>query len=83
MTLQDGLDPTTTAILIGFGTLVLAMARKPPQRGLYYFFSGLVWLLSGLTIFTEYGPEWVIVTVGLGLLILFEGAYELIQEVNT
>lgn len=83
MTLQDGLDPTTTAILMGFGTLLMGMMKKPPQRGLYVFFSGMVWLLSGLTIFTEYGPEWVIVTVGFGLLISFEGAYELFQGVNT
>ena len=82
MVLQDSLDPTTVAVLMGFGTLAYALVKKPPHRGFYIFFSGLVWLLSGLTIFTEYGPEWVIVTIGFGLIIAFEGAYELMQGVN-
>lgn len=82
MVLQDSLDPTTVALLIGFGVLILALVKKPPARSLYTFYAGLVWLTVGLTIFPEYGAEWVIMIVGLGLLILFEGALELMEVIN-
>lgn len=74
MTLQDGLDPTTVALLIGFGTLVYAFAHTGALRGLYIFFSGFIWLATALFIIPEYGAEWVILFVAFGLLVLIEGA---------
>lgn len=77
MTLADSLDPTTVAFIMGFGVLAIALTRQRPVRSIYVFFSGFIWLTSALTVFTEYGPEWVIVTVGLGLFLIIEGAMEL------
>lgn len=81
MAFQDSLDPTTLALVMGFGVIVLALMKKPPVRGLYLFFAGFVWLCSALTIFTEYGPEWVVLTVGFGLLVLIEGALEVAEVI--
>jgi hypothetical protein len=81
MTLQDSLDPTTVAFVMGFGAIVLALLKKPPVRGLYLFFGGFVWLCSAVTIFPDYGPEWVILTIGFGLLVLIEGALEVAEVI--
>jgi hypothetical protein len=74
------IDTTIIALVMGFGVSVLALTRKPPLRGLYTFYGGLVWLFSSLFVFPEYDDVgWVILTSALGLFLIIEGALEVME----
>lgn len=70
------IDTTIVGLVFGFGLIALARAHKPPLRGLYTFFAGIVWVFISVTIFPEYDAAWMVVTLALGIFLIFEGALE-------
>jgi len=59
------------------GILTLALGLLKPE---FMIFSGFIWVYSALDVFAEYGGGWVAITLGMGLLLLFEGVREIYEK---
>lgn len=60
----------SVVIPLGFGLLIIGLKFKNP---VYVLFSGLIWILGGLLVFTEINPAWMVLFIGLGIMVLYEG----------
>jgi len=61
---------TTLALALVFGFMLMGIGFK---RREFWILAGPVWIISGLTIFITYGVVFLLVSVGLGLVLLIEG----------
>ena len=68
LTLGD--SDTTLALALVFGFMLMGMGFK---RSEFLILAGPVWIISGLTIFIDYGLVFLLVSVGLGLVLMFKG----------
>jgi hypothetical protein len=68
LTLGD--SDTTLALALVFGFMLIAMGFK---RSEFLILAGPVWIISGLTIFIDYGIVFLMVSVGLGIVLMFKG----------
>ena len=68
-TLFGSSDPTIALALI-FGIMLIAFGFK--ERSLWIL-AGPVWIISGMTIFISYGVVFLLVSVGLGIVLMFKG----------
>ena len=68
LTLGD--SDTTLALALVFGFMLMGMGFK---RSEFLILAGPVWIISGLTIFIDYGVVFLLVSVGLGLVLMFKG----------
>lgn len=80
------IDETILALAMCFGTLAVSLAvykvhGQSGLHGLYSFYAGLTWVFASVAVFSIYGPGWTILTVGFGILVLLDGAFE-VTEVN-
>jgi hypothetical protein len=66
--------PVILALALGFGIAILGW-RDPK----YLMLSGLVWIFGALAVFYAYGSGWAILTLGLGLILLAEGAMSIFK----
>lgn len=65
-----GESDTTLALALVFGFMLIAMGFK---RSEFLILAGPVWIISGLTIFIDYGIVFLMVSVGLGIALMFKG----------
>ena len=63
---------TTLALALIFGIMLLALGLKDKK---FWIVGGPCWILMGITIFMPYGAAFMLMSVGLGLTLLFMGAY--------
>jgi len=68
LTLGD--SDTTLALALVFGFMLMGMGFK---RSEFLILAGPVWIISGLTIFISYGVVFLLVSVGLGIVLMFKG----------
>ena len=68
-TLFGSSDPTIALALV-FGGLLIAMGFKQRE---FWILAGPVWIICGLTIFISYGVVFLLVSVGLGIVLMFKG----------
>lgn len=61
----------------GFSLLSLGYQFKYP---IYLLLSGLIWILGGIIVLTEINPAWMVLAVGLGIFLFFEGGHALGQK---
>jgi hypothetical protein len=66
-TLQDYI-PLLMALLFGFGLLMAGFKYRE-----LWILAGPVWIICGLTIFIPYGVVFLLVSVGLGIVLMFKG----------
>jgi len=66
-TLQDYI-PLLMALLFGFGLLIAGLKFRE-----LWILAGPVWIICGLTIFIPYGVVFLLVSVGLGIVLMFKG----------
>jgi hypothetical protein len=59
------------AIMFCFGFLVVGFKEKA-----LWLLAGPTWIFCGMTIFMDYGDAFAILSMGLGLVLLFMGAYD-------
>lgn len=65
------------SIVLGFGLIVIGFAYKMPHL---IVFSGLIWLISAVTVYKDISVEWTIITLGLGVMILAGGGFQLVDQ---
>ena len=65
------------SIALGLGLLVIGQTYKMPHL---VVFSGFIWLVSAITIYKDISVEWTIITLGLGVMILAGGGFQLVDE---
>jgi hypothetical protein len=65
-----GESDTVLALALVFGFMLIAMGFK---RSEFLILAGPVWIISGLTIFIDYGIVFLLVSVGLGIVLMFKG----------
>jgi len=58
----------TLAFTFGFGLMAAGFKRNE-----FFILAGPVWIICGLTIFITYGVVFLLVSVGLGLVLMFKG----------
>lgn len=79
--LLSGADKTmlgvVLSIVLGFGLLVIGMTYKIPPL---IVFSGLIWLISAVTVYKDISVEWAIIGIGLGVIVLASGGLQLVDE---
>jgi hypothetical protein len=68
LTLSD--SDTTLALALVFGLILMGVGFKRPE---FLVLAGPVWIIAGLTIFIDYGLVFMLVSVGLGLVLMFKG----------
>lgn len=68
LTLSD--SDTTLALALVFGFMLMGMGFK---RSEFLVLAGPVWIISGLTIFIDYGLVFLLVSVGLGIVLMIKG----------
>jgi len=68
LTLSD--SDTTLALALVFGFMLMGMGFK---RSEFFILAGPVWIASGLMIFISYGFIFLMVSVGLGIVLMFKG----------
>jgi hypothetical protein len=68
--LTIGDSDTTLALALVFGFMLMGMGFK---RSEFLILAGPVWIISGLTIFINYGLVFLLVSVGLGIVLMFKG----------
>jgi len=66
-TLQDYI-PLLMALLFGFGLLIAGLKFRE-----LWILAGPVWIICGLTIFIPYGVVFLLVSIGLGIVLMFKG----------
>lgn len=65
-----GQSDTILALALIFGFMLMGIGFK---RSEFLIIAGPVWIISGLTIFIDYGVVFMFVGIGLGLVLFFEG----------
>lgn len=65
-----GTADTILALALVFGFMLIAFGFK--ERS-FWILAGPVWIISGLTIFIDYGVVFLLVSVGLGIVLMFKG----------
>ena len=70
-TLFGSSDPTLALALI-FCVMLMALGFKEKY---FWVLAGPVWIITGLTIFIDYGVVFLLSSVGLGMVLLITGAY--------
>lgn len=73
------IETTILAIIFGIGLFAIARMYKPPMRSILTFLDGITWLFVGVSVFWEYDAGWLIIFVALGILVLYDGATELME----
>lgn len=68
LTLSD--SDTTLALALVFGLILMGIGFKRPE---FLVLAGPVWIIAGLTIFIDYGLVFLLVSVGLGIVLMFKG----------
>jgi len=68
LTLGD--SDTSLALALVFGFMLMGVGFK---RSEFLILAGPVWIISGLTIFISYGVVFLLVSVGLGIVLMFKG----------
>ena len=70
LTLAD--SDTTLALALVFGFMLIAMGFK---RSEFLILAGPVWIISGITVFANYGtyPLFLLMSVGLGIVLMYKG----------
>jgi len=68
LTLGD--SDTTLALALVFGFMLMGIGFKRPE---FLILAGPVWIISGLTIFINYGIVFLLISVGLGIALMFKG----------
>jgi len=68
LTLGD--SDTTLALALVFGFMLMGIGFK---RSEFLILAGPVWIISGLTIFINYGVVFLLISVGLGIALMFKG----------
>jgi len=68
LTLGD--SDTTLALALVFGFMLMGIGFK---RSEFLILAGPVWIISGLTIFINYGIVFLLISVGLGIVLMFKG----------
>jgi hypothetical protein len=68
LTLGD--SDTTLALALVFGFMLMGIGFK---RSEFLILAGPVWIISGLTIFINYGIVFLMISVGLGIVLMFKG----------
>jgi hypothetical protein len=68
LTLGD--SDTTLALALVFGFMLMGIGFK---RSEFLILAGPVWIISGLTIFINYGIVFLLISVGLGIALMFKG----------
>jgi hypothetical protein len=59
------------ALSFGFGLMALGFKDK-----VLFILAGFVWIFCGIAIYVVYDPAFMYMSIGLGLILLFEGAYD-------
>ena len=65
-----GESDTALALALVFGLILMGVGFKRPE---FLILAGPVWILSGLTIFIDYGLVFMLTSVGLGIVLMFKG----------
>jgi len=65
-----GESDTTLALALVFGFMLMGIGFK---RSEFLILAGPVWIISGLTIFINYGIVFLMISVGLGIVLMFKG----------
>lgn len=65
-----GESDTTLALALVFGFMLIAMGFK---RSEFFILAGPIWIVSGLTVFISYGFIFLMISVGLGIVLMFKG----------
>jgi hypothetical protein len=65
-----GESDTTLALALVFGFMLMGIGFK---RSEFLILAGPVWIISGLIIFIDYGLVFMLVSVGLGIVLMFKG----------
>jgi len=68
LTLGD--SDTTLALALVFGFMLMGIGFK---RSEFLILAGPVWIISGFTIFINYGIVFLMISVGLGIVLMFKG----------
>ena len=71
-TLFGSNDPVLALALV-FGIMLLMAGFK---EKMLWLLAGPCWILMGIAIFNSYDPAFMLMSVGLGLTLLFMGAYD-------
>jgi hypothetical protein len=71
------IETTILAIIFGIGLLAIARMYKHPMRSVLTFLDGITWLFVAVEVFWEYDAGWLIIFTALGIIILYDGATEL------
>ncbi|MBU0598977.1 hypothetical protein KKF61_08405 [Patescibacteria group bacterium] len=71
MTLGESDAVLGMAILFCMMLLVLGVKEK-----MFWLLAGPCWIIMGIAIFIDYGEAFMLMSVGLGLTLLFMGAYD-------
>jgi len=66
-------DEITFALIVALGTTVIGLEWRSPS---FLMVSGLSWIVGALFVFIDYGLEWLVLTIGMGLLVLYVGGDE-------
>jgi hypothetical protein len=69
-TLTLGEGDTMIALALIFGIMLMALGMKKNE---FWVLAGPVWIISGLTVFIDYGDVFLLSSVGLGMVLLILG----------
>jgi len=75
-TLFGSSDPTLALALI-FCIMLLVLGMKEKTL---WILAGPVWIISGLTIFIDYGDVFLLASIGIGLVLFFEGVLGIVTK---
>lgn len=67
---------TILALGLIFGFMLMAIGFK---NKLFWLVAGPAWILFGITIFMAYDVSFMYMSIGLGLALLFMGAYDALR----
>jgi hypothetical protein len=71
-----GTADTTLALALIFGFMLMAVGFKHKE---FWILAGPLWIISGLTIFIDYGIVFLLTSIGLGMALLIMGAYNALE----
>ena len=67
---------TLLALALIFGFMLMAIGFK---EKVFWLLAGPCWILMGIAIFNAYDASFMYMSVGLGLTLLFMGAYDALR----
>jgi len=59
------------ALALLFCLLLMGVGFKHKE---FWLLAGPVWILSGVTVFIEYGVAFMLISVGVGMILMIQGA---------